>query len=131
MVLENIGVVAVFPVLICQPALIEINVSRIDSRTDRDDTTKRKRPDAMTSADKAIAAPLRFKITAPIGMGLSKGETRSRKSPDVSPWLRFSLCPPDCPDRQVIFLTPEKGERQEQGRPSPGGAYRHLLHGAP
>jgi hypothetical protein len=45
-------------------------------------------------------------------MGLSRGKTGLDEVEHLSPWLRFSICPPKFPNRQDIWLVP-KGEGNE------------------
>jgi hypothetical protein len=62
----------------------------------------------MTAIGKKTAKSLRFEITAPLGMGLSKGKAGLAESGDLSPWLRFTICPSKFPDdRQEIWLVPK------------------------
>ncbi len=70
----------------------------------------------MTATRKRIAKPLEFEITAPLGMGLSKGETGLRESADISLWLRFSVCPSELPSQQHIYLAPREEERDDVTR---------------
>jgi hypothetical protein len=71
----------------------------------------------MTATRKKTATALRFEITAPLGMGLSKGEDGLGAFEDEpSPWLRFTICPSKFPDRQEIWLVPKDEKRDDTER---------------
>ena len=68
----------------------------------------------MTATRKKTAKALRFEVTAPLGMGLSKGEAGlGAFEDDLSPWLRFTICPSKFPDRQEIWLVPKDEKRDD------------------
>ncbi len=60
----------------------------------------------MVATRMKIAKPLMFEITAPLGMGLSKGSTGREESVGASYSLNFSVCPSKFSSRQNIYLAP-------------------------
>jgi hypothetical protein len=70
----------------------------------------------MTAMQKETAKRLEFDITAPLSMGLSQGKRDIYESEGLSPSLRFTIHPAQCPRRQEIWLAPKDGERNARHR---------------
>lgn len=70
----------------------------------------------MVDARKKTAKRLEFEITAPLAMGLSKGDTELKESNDAAFWLRFSVCPARYPSQQTIYLVPKEAETDDTTR---------------
>jgi hypothetical protein len=71
----------------------------------------------MAATREKTALGLQFEVTAPLAMGLSKGEAGLlRGSKELSPTLSFTICQPQFPIRQDIWLVPKDEKRDPTKR---------------